>query len=184
MEEDALLASRLASLSDRQREILRLVSRDVNSKEIARKLGLSDETVKNHIKAAMRRLGVTSRFDAARLLRMHEHDDPRVVMDPSRVISVLPTASSHGADEISRAPPELRERRAAFELDGDASVRPGDKSWSTEVGYRRDAQSALRVVTLIVALTVGVAIAIISAAPLAKSVQELTNMIEPPARQS
>lgn len=183
-EEAAPMSSRLATLSDRQREILRLVSRDVNSKEIARELGLSDETVKNHIKAAMRRLGVSSRFDAARLLRMHEHDDPRVVIDQSRVISVLSPGGTQGEDDVDRAPSELREHRTAFQLDGDAFDIPVDKSWSAEPGERFEAHSALRVITLIVVLTVGVAIAVISAAPLAKSVQELTNMIEPPARHS
>ncbi len=184
MEDEAnLLSSRVASLSDRQREILRMVSRDVNSKEIARKLGLSDETVKNHIKAAMRRLGVSSRFDAARLLRMHEHDDPRVVMDPSRVISVLPSNGNQDVDDTSRVSTQLREHRAVFELDGNGFGTPAGTSWSAS-GERSGAHSALRMLTLIVVLTVAVAIAVISAAPLAKSVQELTNMIEPPTRHS
>jgi DNA-binding CsgD family transcriptional regulator len=179
----AEIDERLASLSERQREVLRLVSRDRNSKEIARELGLSDETVKNHIKAATRRLGVNSRFDAARLVRLQEQGDPRVVIDPSRVIAFSPHPASEVPSGDGGPEAEVREHRTSFDFhDRDfdrmpPAPRPGS-------GDRDAKPSALRVVTLIAVLTVAVAVAVISAAPLAKSVQDLANMIEPPTRQS
>lgn len=178
-----LLNARLATLSERQREVLRLVSRDRNSKEIARELGLSDETVKNHVKAATRRLGVTSRFDAARLLRIQEEDDPRVVIDPSRVIAVAARPVTEEVSGADRGQAEVREHRASFDFDADDFDRfpKASRPVSREDETR---PSALRVVTLVAVLTVALAIAVISAAPLAKSVQDLANMIEPPRRHS
>lgn len=174
---------RLASLSERQREVLRLVSRDRNSKEIARELGLSDETVKNHIKAATRRLGVSSRFDAARLVRVEEQGDPRVVIDPSRVIALSPRSASQASSGDGGPEAEVREHRTSFDFQDHDFDRAPPASPPVP-GERSAWPSALRVVTLIAVLTVAVAVAVISAAPLARSVQDLANMIEPPKRQS
>ena len=59
----------LASLTSRQREILMLVAEDLSNAEIARRLFLSESTVKQHLRAAYKVLGVNSRSDAARLVR-------------------------------------------------------------------------------------------------------------------
>lgn len=56
-------------LSERQRQCLTLVADGFTSKEIARQLNLSPSTVDNHLRAAMERLGLNNRADAARLLR-------------------------------------------------------------------------------------------------------------------
>lgn len=176
-----LMAERIGSLSARQCEVLRLVSRDRNSKEIGRELGLSDETVRNHIKAATRRLGVSSRFDAARLLRLHEQDDPRVVIDPSRVIAVSGRSGIEEFGGTEGMGAEVREHRASFDFRSDDFVPVAVPSWP-EREDRGGERSALRVVTLVAVLTVAVATAVISAAPLAKSVQDMANMIEPPTR--
>lgn len=174
---------RLASLSERQREVLRLVSRDRNSKEIARELGLSDETVKNHIKAATRRLGVSSRFDAARLLRLEEQGDPRVVIDPSRVIAFPARKATDGDGGTGSRGAEVREHRSSFDFRDHDFLRHREPPWSGS-GERKAGPSALRVLTLIALLTVAIAVTVISAAPLAKSMQDLANMIEPPTRQN
>lgn len=176
-----MLDVRLASLSARQREVLRLVSRDRNSKEIARELGLSDETVKNHIKAATRRLGVSSRFDAARLVRVQEYDDPRVVTDPSRVIAVVAQLATEDRGVTGRRGAEVREHRTSFDFQDHDFVQVPE-SLRQEVENNDARPSALRIVTLIAVLTVALAVTVISAAPLARSVQDLANMIEPPRR--
>lgn len=177
------IGERLESLSERQREVLRLVSRDRNSKEIGRDLGLSDETVKNHIKAATRRLGVNSRFDAARLLRIHEQGDPHVVIDPSRVIAIPVQPANDGHRGVGGSGAEVRESRASFVFrDHDFDHSPTTSRPAPE--KREAARSALHTVALIAVLTVAVAVAVISAAPLARSVQDMANMIEPPKRHS
>nr|WP_295107398.1 helix-turn-helix transcriptional regulator [uncultured Caulobacter sp.] len=52
-------------LTPREREILRLIAAHLQSKEIARALGLSPKTVEMHVLSARRRLSGMSRRDAA-----------------------------------------------------------------------------------------------------------------------
>jgi len=55
------------ALSERQRDVLRLVAEHLHSKEIARRLGISSHTVDTHVFSARERLGAASRRDAALL---------------------------------------------------------------------------------------------------------------------
>ena len=54
----------VARLSQGQRECLRMVYRHMETKEIARSLGISPDGVTQRIKTAMRILGVQRRRDA------------------------------------------------------------------------------------------------------------------------
>jgi DNA-binding CsgD family transcriptional regulator len=60
--------SRVALLTKGQRECLRMVYRHMETKEIARRLGISPDAVSQRIKTAMRILGVSRRRDAALIL--------------------------------------------------------------------------------------------------------------------
>lgn len=80
----------LASLTARQRECLRLVSRDRDAKEIGRILNISPETVNTHLKAAMSKLGINSRFVAARALAELEGGHQPVVTPPSVIDPISP----------------------------------------------------------------------------------------------
>jgi len=53
------------SLTDREKEILQCLADGLNNKTIARKLGISDTTVKVHIKHLLSKLKLTSRLEAA-----------------------------------------------------------------------------------------------------------------------
>ena len=53
------------SLTEREREILQCLATGLNNKTIARKLGISDTTVKVHIKHMLSKLKLTSRLEAA-----------------------------------------------------------------------------------------------------------------------
>jgi DNA-binding NarL/FixJ family response regulator len=55
----------LSPLSQREMEILRLVVKGMSNKEIAYHLGISHQTVKNHITAILSKLGVADRTQAA-----------------------------------------------------------------------------------------------------------------------
>lgn len=56
-------------LSYRQREILELVSEGLSNAQIAKQLFLTESTIKQHLRAAYKLLGVKNRTEAARLVR-------------------------------------------------------------------------------------------------------------------
>jgi DNA-binding CsgD family transcriptional regulator len=64
--------SRVSRLSDGQRECLRRVLSHKSSKEIAIELGISPHTVDQRLRAAIKILNVSNRFEAARLLAVSE----------------------------------------------------------------------------------------------------------------
>lgn len=70
-----MIEDRVAKLTNRQKECLRLVYRRLGSKEIARELGLSHHTVNDHIGAALQALSAADRHEAARLLVQFEHPE-------------------------------------------------------------------------------------------------------------
>ena len=75
-------------LTARELEVLRLASVPLSSKEIARRLVLSPTTIDRHIANAMRKLGVSSRMAAIRLLL-----ESPVAGEPPEAAENLPTQS-------------------------------------------------------------------------------------------
>ena len=55
----------LASLSDRELEVVRLVAEGLSNKEISSRLTLSDKTVKNHISHILAKMNLTARTQVA-----------------------------------------------------------------------------------------------------------------------
>lgn len=60
-------AERIAQLTPRQRDVLRLMSSGLRNRDIGRELGLTEKTVKMHRGALVRRLGLGSSIEAVRL---------------------------------------------------------------------------------------------------------------------
>jgi two-component system, NarL family, response regulator DevR len=58
-------AAALASLSDREREVLDAVAAGASNAEIARRLFISENTVKNHVRKILSKLGLSSRREVA-----------------------------------------------------------------------------------------------------------------------
>ncbi len=58
-------ASPAAALSEREREVLLMVAEGLPNKLIARRLSISEKTVKAHLTSVFRRIGVTDRTQAA-----------------------------------------------------------------------------------------------------------------------
>jgi PAS domain S-box-containing protein len=56
--------SALDDLTPRQQEVLRLLAEGLETPEIARRLGVADETARNHIRALLRATGAHSRLEA------------------------------------------------------------------------------------------------------------------------
>jgi DNA-binding NarL/FixJ family response regulator len=61
----------LDALSSRQKEILGLVGEGLSNAQIAERLFLSESTIKQHLRAAYKALGVNNRTEAVRLIRSH-----------------------------------------------------------------------------------------------------------------
>lgn len=64
-----------AALTEKERETLRLIVRGHDAKSIARSLDLSVHTINDRLRAARRKLAVSSSREAARLLLQAESDD-------------------------------------------------------------------------------------------------------------
>lgn len=54
-----------ALLSNRERQVLHLIAQDLTDREIARRLGISERTIRAHISRIFLKLGVASRVGAA-----------------------------------------------------------------------------------------------------------------------
>lgn len=63
--EDARRAPRLARLSPREEEVLRLLATGETNRRIAKRLYVSEETIKSHVAAIFRKLEVSDRTSAA-----------------------------------------------------------------------------------------------------------------------
>jgi DNA-binding CsgD family transcriptional regulator len=113
-------ANRTDALSPRERECLRLVTRNFSSKEIGRELGISNHTVDDHIKHAISVLGVASRFDAARLLADAEGPPQALGTQPQAVAELVipgPAISPDRSDAgFFRNLPFLRNGRRTNDL--------------------------------------------------------------------
>ena len=65
-----------AQLTDREREVLRLLADGRSNKEIARKLVVSERTVKGHVSNILGKLGVASRGEATAMVHRLRARDP------------------------------------------------------------------------------------------------------------
>ncbi|CAL9325655.1 response regulator transcription factor [Streptomyces sp. SudanB182_2057] len=87
-------ADGVRGLTPQERRVLTLMSRGLSNRVIARQLGLSEQTIKNYLSTAFRKLGVTSRTEAAFYVLQAEAAPPD------------PDAPAHGAP--ARRVPEPR----------------------------------------------------------------------------
>lgn len=64
----------LTQLTEREREILQLLARAESNKAIAKTLGISNDTVKQHVRHILTKLHLTSRVEAAVLFAVEQRD--------------------------------------------------------------------------------------------------------------
>jgi DNA-binding NarL/FixJ family response regulator len=69
-------ASGRSFLTDREREVLRVVTKGLANKQIAARLGITERAVKAHVGSAFGRIGVSDRTSAAISAQRHLGDDP------------------------------------------------------------------------------------------------------------
>lgn len=65
MREPATVRDRLAGLTDREREVLRLIGEGLTNRQIGAELFLSERTVKNYVSSMLAKLGLQRRTQAA-----------------------------------------------------------------------------------------------------------------------
>ena len=142
---------RIARLTEQQRACLRHVYAHLTSKEIAPILGIEPGSVDQHIKAAMKTLGVGDRRTAARIFAEYEgrDDSPAVAypaLNPQSPIDpynfVPPIVSGWQPHESAGG--SMREEQAffrvatpggspTFQFPIGSSSRPGDLNWATRL---------------------------------------------------
>lgn len=141
-------------LTPRERECLRLVARGYGTKGIALQLNLSTAHVAKVIHAANRKLHVSSRMDAARLLAQHEGGEVFVIGGMANPLPAEPPAQPLPvANEEGRQPAILREDRSAFGA-GDPTVDLG-QPFRRRGGRHNDLNSWQRAIWIAVAAAVG-----------------------------
>ena len=112
----------LSRLTEGQLACLRLVSRHLTSKQIARELGISKDTVDQRLDRARRTLRVANRFEAATALADFEAEYHRIVYEPEAVADAPESdeswaQSSDGEERLSGAKLTVREEQAQFAVD-------------------------------------------------------------------
>lgn len=75
------MTQRHLSLTDKEKETLRLLVQGYDAKSMARRLGLSVHTVNERLRDARRKLGTSSSREAARMLREAEGETPELLGD-------------------------------------------------------------------------------------------------------
>lgn len=155
-------SDRLARLTEQQRACLRFVFAHMTSKEIAPHLGIAPNSVDQHIKAAMRTLGVSDRRAAARMLAEHEDADVRqpLVYQMPEVASYDDPATLAASVENGRRQHgvAMQEEQAAFE----ASPGPNSRGFMLPLpirGGKPSDLSSMRRLVWIVLLMLGIAFA-------------------------
>lgn len=164
---------RIARLTEQQRACLRHVYAHRTSKEIAPILGIEPGSVDQHIKAAMRTLGVGDRRTAARVFAEYEgHEDQPAVaypaLDPGYPrdpYNFVPPIVS-GWQPHESAGGSMREEQAFFRVATPGgsptfqfpigSSKPGDLNWATRLGW-------IAVIAIGVALAFGALVSAIEA---------------------
>lgn len=164
---------RIAKLTEQQRACLRHVYAHLTSKEIAPIMGIEPGSVDQHIKAAMKTLGVADRRTAARIFAEFEgrEDSPVVAYPPIHPASptephnfVPPIVS--GWQPRDSAGGSMREEQAFFRVATPTgsptfqlpigSSKPGDLNWGMRLVW-------IAVIAIGVALAFGALVSAIEA---------------------
>lgn len=116
---------RLDELSERQKEILRLVGQHWQAKEVARKLNIGVTTVRTHMTEARRKLGVATSREAARALLEFERG-PALINDERpqamRIPDTLHDQPRSGHEQAFRTEPSILHDPVGRTGDGLADV--------------------------------------------------------------
>ena len=126
MTSDSVTEKNIARLTPRQRECLRLVAQGYVTKEIARRLEISDLRASKDIDGAMKKLGVSRRIEAARLLADCEQREVNVIPGGPDTLADGAPAPAFGPRSRGGVPAQvLRDERPVY----DVNQAPPDLGW-------------------------------------------------------
>ena len=120
---DSFLNIRLAKLTEREKEALRLLLKGFDIKTCARELGVASNTITERLRSARTKLGVTSSREAARVLLKSESADPIFYGDTFSAVesadlnlpfSLLPDKQAEA--QSLRMDNRVREAHPAFQM--------------------------------------------------------------------
>jgi DNA-binding CsgD family transcriptional regulator len=166
-------SNRISRLTEQQRACLRYVYAHLTSKEIAPLMGIEPGSVDQHIKAAMKTLGVGDRRTAARIFAEHEAREdvaplayqPFNPAPPPNSYNFVPPIVS-GWQPNEPAGGSMREEQAFFRVATPSgsptfqlplgSSKPGDLNWATRLVW-------IAVIAIGVALAFGALVSAIEA---------------------
>lgn len=83
--DDVDLVSKLASLTPQQQRVLMMIADGLLNKQIAFTLAISEATVKAHVTAILRKLGLYSRTQAAVIVERLQAHAPQLAASPAAV---------------------------------------------------------------------------------------------------
>ena len=174
----AIAAQRVARLSSGQREVLRLVDRHLNSKEIAAQLGISSHTVDQRLRGAIRILGVSRRQEAARLFVEVEGPYQRLIHQPSDIDARPDQVHSKGAVSSQIRHADRTRGAGAVRLETEQSAgrsQPPLLPWSTSQQVRNTWSAGTKL-----AVIAGIAIlSSFSAGMLLAGLESLSRLLQP-----
>lgn len=131
-------------LTDRERQCLRLVHAHLNSKQIARRLGIKPSTVDRHCENAARKLNAAGRVDAALLLVGDRPVPNDSVSEPAPIASDASSASPDTAKGVIHDRHRRTGARHQLDPTAEGAFRPGgyaDEADDGSTSGRRDAQT-------------------------------------------
>jgi DNA-binding CsgD family transcriptional regulator len=114
----------VTGLSPQERRVLGLMSRGLTNRSIARELELSEQTIKNYLSTAFRKLGVTSRTEAA-FRFLQSGVAPPVPPQPHPGDPDAPVPPGHGSRSADDAPMAQETDDGLTAVPADASVHAG-----------------------------------------------------------
>nr|WP_245344623.1 LuxR C-terminal-related transcriptional regulator [Asticcacaulis solisilvae] len=167
-------------MSRRQKEILRLVARHHQVKEIARLLNISEATVRTHTEEARRRLGAATSREAAIVLLRHESGDGS--LSEQELLPGSPADVPGGSliDSQENVPVELYNVAAQTEptLRPAGSLMPKSRTFAAWLKERSIIECVGIILLMALGLTVILVALLTSAATLIQAIQNLTGQTQ------
>jgi DNA-binding CsgD family transcriptional regulator len=111
---------KFTTLTPRERDVLRLVPTGLRNKQIAKKLGITERTVKHHRGRGMRKLGVVNVAELVGLVRDGlDVEDPirSALVNARRLLETLSDTDMRGARHVRAA---IRQITKAIEMNSAA----------------------------------------------------------------